>query len=107
LKPHRLTTFKLSTDPAFVTKLPDVVGLYLHPPEGAVDFAFDEKSQIQTLDWTQPGLPKKKGHAGTMPDDYERHGTTTLFAAVEDVLLRFSRLSLRAGNLYCISTTAS
>jgi transposase len=83
LKPHRIRTFKLSTDPAFVTKLRDVVGLYLHPPERAVVFAFDEKSQIQALDRTQPGLPMKKGRAGTMTHDYKRHGTTTLFAALD------------------------
>lgn len=83
LKPHRVTQFKLSTDPAFVTKLRDVVGLYLHPPERAVVFAFDEKSQIQALDRTQPGLPLKKGRAGTMTHDYKRHGTTTLFAALD------------------------
>lgn len=83
LKPHLVSTFKLSTDPAFVTKLRDVVGLYLHPPERAVVFAFDEKSQIQALDRTQPGLPLKKGRAGTMTHDYKRHGTTTLFAALD------------------------
>ena len=83
LKPHRVKQFKLSTDPAFVTKLRDVVGLYLHPPERAVVFAFDEKSQIQALDRTQPGLPLKKGRAGTMTHDYKRHGTTTLFAALD------------------------
>ena len=82
LKPHRVKQFKLSTDPAFVTKLRDVVGLYLDPPERAVVFAFDEKSQIQALDRTQPGLPMKKGRAGTMTHDYKRHGTTTLFAAL-------------------------
>ena len=83
LKPHRVKKFKLSTDPAFVTKLRDVVGLYLHPPERAVVFAFDEKSQIQALDRTQPGLPMKKGRLGTMTHDYKRHGTTTLFAALD------------------------
>ena len=83
LKPHRVKQFKLSTDPAFVTKLRDVVGLYLDPPERAVVFAFDEKSQIQALDRTQPGLPMKKGRAGTMTHDYKRHGTTTLFAALD------------------------
>ena len=83
LKPHRVKQFKLSTDPAFVTKLRDVVGLYLHPPERAVVFAFDEKSQIQALDRTQPGLPMKKGRLGTMTHDYKRHGTTTLFAALD------------------------
>jgi transposase len=83
LQPHRVTRFKLSTDPAFVAKLRDVVGLYCHPPERAVVFAFDEKSQIQALDRTQPGLPLKRGRAGTMTHDYKRHGTTTLFAALE------------------------
>ena len=82
LKPHRVKRFKLSTDPAFVAKLRDVVGLYVNPPERAVVFAFDEKSQIQALDRTQPGLPMKKGRAGTMTHDYKRHGTTTLFAAL-------------------------
>lgn len=83
LKPHRVKHFKLSTDPHFVAKLRDVVGLYLNPPERAVVFSFDEKSQIQALDRTQPGLPMKKGRAGTMTHDYKRHGTTTLFAALD------------------------
>ena len=83
LKPHRVKRFQLSTDPEFVAKLRDVVGLYLHPPERAVVFAFDEKSQIQALDRTQPGLPMKKGRLGTMTHDYKRHGTTTLFAALD------------------------
>lgn len=83
LQPHRIDYFKLSTDPKFVEKLRDVVGLYLDPPERAVVFAFDEKSQIQALDRTQPGLPLKKGRAGTMTHDYKRHGTTTLFAALD------------------------
>ena len=83
LKPHRVKQFKLSTDPHFVAKLRDVVGLYLRPPERAVVFSFDEKSQIQALDRTQPGLPMKKGRAGTMTHDYKRHGTTTLFAALD------------------------
>ncbi|MDP1858858.1 MAG: IS630 family transposase, partial [Gemmatimonadaceae bacterium] len=83
LRPHRIKTFKLSTDPAFVAKLRDVVGLYLDPPERAVVFSFDEKSQIQALDRTQPGLPMKEGRAGTMTHDYKRHGTTTLFAALD------------------------
>jgi transposase len=82
LKPHRIDTFKLSNDPRFVEKLRDVVGLYLDPPERAVVFSVDEKSQIQALDRTQPGLPLKKGRAGTMTHDYKRHGTTTLFAAL-------------------------
>ena len=82
LKPHLARTFKLSTDPAFVEKLRDVVGLYADPPERSVVFAFDEKSRIQALDRTQPGLPWKKGRCGTMTHDYKRHGTTTLFAAL-------------------------
>jgi len=83
LAPHRIDYFKVSTDPQFVAKLRDVVGLYLDPPERAVVFSFDEKSQIQALDRTQPGLPLKKGRAGTMTHDYKRHGTTTLFAALD------------------------
>jgi transposase len=83
LKPHRVRYFKLSTDPGFVDKLRDVVGLYVAPPERAIVFCFDEKSQIQALDRTQPGLPLKKGRAGTMTHDYKRHGTTTLFAALD------------------------
>jgi len=83
LKPHRVRYFKVSTDPKFVEKLRDVVGLYVAPPERAIVFSFDEKSQIQALDRTQPGLPLKKGRAGTMTHDYKRHGTTTLFAALD------------------------
>lgn len=83
LKPHRVKTFKLSRDPRFLEKLTDVVGLYLNPPEKAVVLCVDEKSQIQALDRTQPGLPMKKGRCGTMTHDYKRHGTTTLFAALE------------------------
>ena len=83
LKPHRVKTFKLSRDPQFLEKLTDVVGLYLNPPEKAVVLCVDEKSQIQALDRTQPGLPMKKGRCGTMTHDYKRHGTTTLFAALE------------------------
>ena len=83
LQPHRGDWFKRSKDPAFVAQLRDVVGLYLHPPERAVVFAFDEKSPIQALARTQPGLPLKRGRAGTLPHDYQRHGTTTLFAALE------------------------
>ena len=82
LQPHRVKTFKLSTDPQFVEKLTDVVGLYLNPPDKAVVLCVDEKSQIQALDRTQPGLPLKKGRAGTMTHDYKRNGTTTLFAAL-------------------------
>lgn len=82
LKPHLAATFKVSNDPQFVDKLVDVVGLYLNPPEHALVFCVDEKSQIQALDRTQPGLPLKKGRCGTMTHDYVRHGTTTLFAAL-------------------------
>ena len=82
LKPHRVESFKLSNDPHFGEKLHDVVPLYLHPPEGAVVIAVDEKCQIQALDRTQPGLPWKKGRCGTMTHDYKRHGTTTLFAGM-------------------------
>ena len=82
LAPHRWRAFKLSTDPAFVAKLHDVVGLYVDPPAHAVVLSVDEKSQIQALDRTQPGLPLKPGRAGTMTHDYIRHGTTTLFAAL-------------------------
>jgi transposase len=82
LAPHRVRTFKLSKDPAFVPKLHDVVGLYMHPPAHAIVLSVDEKSQIQALDRTQPGLPMKEGQCGTMTHDYERHGTTTLFAAL-------------------------
>ncbi|MBM4394329.1 MAG: IS630 family transposase [Deltaproteobacteria bacterium] len=82
LKPHRVEAFKLSNDPRFAGKLEDIVGLHLNPPENAVVFSADEKSQIQALDRTQPGLPIKKGRAGTMTHDYKRHGTTTLFAAL-------------------------
>ena len=83
LKPHLVATFKLSNDPRFAEKLEDVVGLYLNPPEHAIVLSLDEKSQIQALDRTQPGLPMKKGRAGTMTHDYKRHGTTTLFAALD------------------------
>lgn len=82
LQPHRIKTFKLSRDKHFVEKLTDVVGLYLNPPDKALVFCVDEKSQIQALDRTQPGLPLKRGRCGTMTHDYVRHGTTTLFAAL-------------------------
>src|SRR6195256_3190522 len=82
LKPHRVKTFKLSRDAKFLEKLTDVVGLYLNPPQQAIVLCVDEKSQIQALDRTQPGLPLKKGRCGTMTHDYKRHGTTTLFAAL-------------------------
>lgn len=83
LQPHRIRTFKLSNDPAFAAKVRDIVGLYVDPPAHAVVLSIDEKSQIQALDRTQPGLPLKKGRAGTMTHDYKRHGTTTLFAALD------------------------
>lgn len=83
LKPHLTRTFKLSRDPRFTDKVVDVVGLYLNPPDKALVLCVDEKSQIQALDRTQPGLPMKKGRAGTMTHDYKRHGTTTLFAALD------------------------
>lgn len=83
LKPHLVDTFKLSNDPQFETKLVDVVGLYLNPPDQAIVLCMDEKSSIQALDRTQPSLPIKPGRAGTMTHDYKRHGTTTLFAALE------------------------
>jgi len=82
LKPHLVKTFKLSNDPKFEEKLIDVVGLYLNPPENAVVLCMDEKSSVQALDRTQPSLPMTKGRAGTMTSDYKRHGTTTLFAAL-------------------------
>ncbi len=78
----RIRQFKLSNDPRFAAKLLDIVGLYVNPPEHAVVLSIDEKSQIQALDRTQPGLPMKKGRCGTMTHDYKRHGTTTLFAAL-------------------------
>jgi len=82
LKPHLVRTFKVSTDPMFVEKLHDIIGLYLAPPEHALVYCVDEKSQIQALDRTQPGLPMKRGRAQTMTHDYKRNGTTTLFAAL-------------------------
>ena len=82
LQPHRYRQFKLSNDPNFVGKLRDVVGLYVDPPTHAIVLSVDEKSQIQALDRTQPGLPMKKGRLGTMTHDYKRNGTTTLFVAL-------------------------
>ncbi len=82
LKPHLVRGFKISRDPKFIEKLEDVVGLYLTPPEHAIVLCCDEKSQVQALDRTQPGLPLKRGRASTMTHDYKRHGTTTLFAAL-------------------------
>ena len=81
-KPHLISQFKISNDPRFAEKLEDVVGLYLNPPDNAVVFCVDEKSSIQALDRTQPGLALKKGRAATMTHDYKRHGTSTLFAAL-------------------------
>jgi transposase len=83
LKPHLVRTFKLSNDKQFVEKVHDVVGLYLNPPDNALVLSVDEKSQIQALDRTQPGLPIKKGRCGTMTHDYKRNGTTTLFTALD------------------------
>ncbi len=83
LKPHLVKTFKVSNDPRFAEKLEDIVSLYLNPPDQSILLSVDEKSQIQALDRTQPGLPLKKGRCGTMTHDYKRHGTTTLFAALD------------------------
>jgi len=83
LQPHRVRTFKLSNEPKFADKLKDVVGLYVDPPAHAVVLSIDEKSQIQALDRTQPGLPMKKGRCATITHDYKRNGTTTLFAALD------------------------
>jgi hypothetical protein len=83
LQPHRLRQFKLSNDPSFAAKLRDVVGLYIDPPAHAVVLSMDEKSQIQALDRTQPGLPLKRGRCGTITHDYKRNGTTMLFAALD------------------------
>jgi transposase len=82
LQPHRVRTFKRSNDPAFAQKVEDIVGLYMHPPAHAVVLSIDEKSQIQALNRTQPGLPLKPGRCGTMTHDFKRNGTTTLFAAL-------------------------
>jgi transposase len=83
LQPHRVRQFKLSRDPEFIPKLRDIVGLYIDPPAHAMVLSVDEKRQIQALDRTQPGLPMKRGRCGTMTHDYKRHGTTTLFAALD------------------------
>lgn len=83
LKPHLGRTFKVSTDPRFEEKLQDVVALYPNPPDNAAVFSFDEKSSVQALDRTQPGLPLKPGRSGTMTHDYKRHGTTSLFVAMD------------------------
>jgi transposase len=82
LYPHRVSTFKVSKDPQFLEKLTDVVGLYMNPPDNAAVLCIDEKTMIQALDRTQPGLPLKRGKAGTMTHDYKRHGTIDLFAAL-------------------------
>ena len=82
MQPHRIRTFKRSNDPAFAEKVEDIVGRYMDPPSHAVVLSIDEKSQIQALDRTQPGLPMKPGKCGTMTHDYKRNGTTTLFAAL-------------------------
>ena len=82
LKPHLMRRFKISNDPKFAAKVTDIVGLYINPPDKALVLSVDEKSQIQALDRTQPGLPLKKGRAATMTHDYKRNGTTTLFAAL-------------------------
>src|SRR5205814_8739979 len=83
LKPHLVRRFKISNDPRFEEKVTDVVGLYMNPPDRALVLCVDEKSQIQALDRTQPGLPMKKRRCATMTHDYKRHGTTTLFAALD------------------------
>lgn len=84
LNPHRIERFKLSKDKRFVEKLTDVVGVYLNPPDKALVLCVDEKSQVQALDRTQPGLPMKKGRCGTMTHDYKRNRTTCLFAALKE-----------------------
>jgi hypothetical protein len=99
LAPHRIRTFKLSNDPKFAAKVRDIVGLYVDPPAHAVVLSVDEKSQIQALDRTQPGLPLKKGRAGTMTHDYKRNGTTTLFAAFATGIRSFIRFLNAAASL--------
>jgi hypothetical protein len=96
LNPHRLRTFKLSNDPNFAATVQDIVGLYVDPPEHALVPSVDEKSQIQALDRTQPGLPMKKGRCGTITHDYKCHGTTTLFAALDVLEGRVSASAWRA-----------
>ena len=96
LQPHRIRTFKRSNDPDFAAKLDDVVGLYMNPPRHAVVVSIDEKSQIQALDRTQPGLPLKRGKCATLTHDYKRHGTTTLFAALACSKARSSAAARRA-----------
>lgn len=92
LRPHLVRTFKLSNDPEFAAKLEDIVGLYLNPPERAIVLSADEKSQIQALDRTQPALPFRRGHVATQTHDYIRHGTTTLFAALNTLTGRVHRM---------------
>jgi transposase len=102
LKPHLVETFKVSNDPQFAEKLEAIVGLYLNPPEHALVLSVDEKSQIQALDRTQPGLPLKRGRGETMTHDYKRNGTATLFAALNPATARFwacawSAIVIRSG----------
>jgi transposase len=100
LRPHRVRQFKLSNDRQFASKLRDIVGLYVDPPAHAVVLSIDEKSQIQALDRTQPGLPMKKGRCGTMTHDYKRHGTTTLFAALNEAVTPFTVKTATAAAFY-------
>ena len=93
LQPHRIRTFKRSRDPSFAAKLTDIIRLYVDPPAHAVILSLDEKSQIQALDRTQPGLPLKPGRCQTMTHDYKRHGTTTLFAALARWIFHFTPTS--------------
>src|SRR5260370_17213561 len=93
LKPHRVASFKVSTDPLFADKLEAIVGLYLNPPEHALVLSVDEKSQIQALDRTQPGLPMKKGRGATLPHRYKPNGTTTLFPSLNFSSPNFYSLS--------------
>ena len=111
LKPHLVRTFKLSNDPQFAEKLEAIVGLYLNPPEHAIVLCADEKSQIQALDRTQPGLPLKKGRCGTMTHDYKRNGTATLFAALNTldgtVISMCDDRGIRSGSVFCASSMVS
>jgi hypothetical protein len=100
LRPHRVRQFKLSNDRQFASKLRDIVGLYVDPPAHAVVLSIDEKSQIQALDRTQRGLPMKKGRCGTMTHDYKRHGTTTLFAALNEAVTPFTVKTATAAAFY-------
>jgi len=104
LQPHRVKTFKLSRDKRFEEKLTDVVGVYLNPPDKAVVLCVDEKTQVQALDRTQPGLPMKKGRCGTMTHDYKRNGTTCLFAAMNVPFCGYERAG-REGFRFLLSTT--